>query len=149
MYLKRIYKPNDDPEAAPELDYISLGHTGFSPEQNFSVKLVTGLLEQGIMEISGDELIFHVHPEDLHYEILRTPGRYCLHCGEKLTDDATGQMARLHIAQEHAGEESPDPGNPSGYVAINYFECRLDAQQHAKFQKLPGQVAVSFPRKDV
>ena len=151
MLLKRIYDPKDlerfqaekaaatsqeeiDQITPPTLDYIALAHTGIEPEQNFSVKLVTEGLESGLIEIVDDELFFHVHPEDLRYTIKRSPGRYCLHCGEKLQDDPAGAMARLHIAQKHAGETSPDPANPSGYEAINAFECVLDEQQHETYR---------------
>src|SRR5690242_10935448 len=97
MLLKRIYTESG------ELNYISLAHTGISPEQNFSTQLVTKFLQDGIMEIKGHTLTFHVYPEDLRYTIKRVPGRYCAHCGEKLSDDTGGELARLHVAQKHAG----------------------------------------------
>jgi len=148
MLLKRIYKEAREGET-PELDYISLAHTGVSPEQNFSVKLVTEGLGMGIMEIVEDELIFHVHPEDLHFAIKRTPGRYCLHCGEKLTDDVGGQMARLHIAMKHAGVPSPSASDPSGYVALNHFECVLNDEQHEKYRVKQAARAPHFPLKEI
>ena len=83
----------------PEIDYISLAHTGTEQEQHFPIKLVTEYLQKGFMKIQGDELIFHVYPEPLHFEILRRPGRYCLHCGENLMDGTTGgDLSRLHVA---------------------------------------------------
>src|SRR5688572_7623822 len=115
MLMKRIYTPTG------ELNYISLANTGVSAEQNFSTQLVTKFLQEGIMEIDGDTLIFHVYPEALKYTIKRTPGRWCLHCGEKLQDDTGGEMARLHVAMKHAGIPSPSPSDPSGYVALNHF----------------------------
>jgi hypothetical protein len=142
MYLKRVFKEDG------ELDYISLANTGKTPNQNFSVKLVTEMLGKGLMEIHEDELIFHVHPEDLHYEIKRTPGRYCLHCSEKLADDASGALARLHVAQNHAGQESPDPSNPAGYVSLNHFECVLNPEQHKKFKIQEPARAPHFPMKE-
>ena len=145
MYLKRIYKEGPN---GPELNYISLAHTGTTPEQNFSVKLVTELVTKGIMEISGDELIFHVHPEDLHYEILRKPGRYCLQCGEKLPADISGELARLHVATEHAGELITDPSNPSGYVNLTWFECVLNEKQHKRFRKQGHPAVAHFPLKE-
>lgn len=147
MLLKRIYKEPRD-EQSPELDYLSLANTGTTPDQNFSVKLVTDMLGAGLMEIHDDELILRVHPEDLHYTIKRTPGRYCLHCGEKLQDDQSGQMARLHIAMKHAGVESPDPDNPAGYIALNHFECVLNAEQHEKFRVREPARAPHFPLKE-
>jgi len=148
MLLKRIYKEAREGET-PELDYVSLAHTGVSPEQNFSIKLVTEFLVAGIMEIVDDELFFHVHPEDLHYVIKRTPGRYCLHCGEKLSDDVSGQMARLHVAMKHAGVQSPSDNDPSGYVALNHFECVLNNKQHLKFGVKQAARVPQFPLKEM
>ena len=149
MILKRVYKAPESGQA-PELDYIALGHTGTQPEQHFSVGLVTEMLTKGFMEIdeAANQLIFHTHPVDLVYAIVRRPGRYCLHCGEKLADDQGGELARLHVAQYHNGVASPDPDQPGGYEAINYFDCMLDAEQHARYQKHPDQFAVEFPRKE-
>lgn len=147
MLLKRMYKQNEDGSPG-ELDYISLADTGKAPEQHFSTGLVTELLTKGFMEITDQTLIFHVHPEDLIYEIKRTPGRYCLHCAEKLIDDAGGEMARLHVAQYHALKHSPDPNNPAGYEAINYFDCVLNEEQHAEYQKQGNGVVARFPRKE-
>ena len=101
------------------------------------------------MEMDGDTLTFHVYPEDLEYTVKRTPGRYCLHCGEKLTDDAGGEMARLHVVQFHAGTPSPSASNPSGYEAINYFECVLNDDQHEKFKKQGHPAVAHFPLKEM
>jgi hypothetical protein len=155
--------PNPDPAAVaafaskqmenvhirpPKIDYISLAHTGISPEQNFSVRLVTEYLQTGFMSISGDELFFYVHPETLHFEIIRRPGRYCLHCGEKLPDDTGGALARLHVAEKHTGVASPNPDNSAGYVAINHFACVLNAEQHEKWKSVPGKVHYDFAVKE-
>lgn len=133
--------------AAPRVAYISLGDTGTTPEQHFTPAFVTEGLNAGWLELSGDELILRTHPEDLRYQVTRQPGRYCLHCGEKLADDAGGEMARLHIAQMHRGVASPDPDTPAGYVMLNYFECMLDEAQHAKYKAEPG-VTPSYPTKE-
>lgn len=132
----------------PKLDYISLANTGTTPEQNFSTTLVTEGLQSGLMEINDDELVFHVFPEDLIYTIKRTPGRYCLHCGEKLENDATGELARLHIAMKHAGVPSPIQSVPAGYEAINHFECVLDTNQHEKYRVKNPARAPYFPTKE-
>ena len=143
MLLKRICKEDG------KLDYISLANTGTTANQNFSTKFVTECLGKGIMEIVDTDLIFRVHPEDLIYTIKRTPGRYCLHCGEKLPDDAGGQLARLHIAQKHAGVPSPSEQDLSGYVALNHFECVLDSKQHEKFRVKQKALAPHFPLKEM
>jgi len=120
----------------PLLAGLEVNHTGVSAEQHFSTPLITELVKLNIAQLDGDELIIRAAPEDLHYTIKRTPGRWCLHCGEKLSDDANGEMARLHIAMKHNGVASPDPETPAGYVWLTYFDCTLDAEQHARFAKV-------------
>ena len=131
----------------PRVDYLSLGDTGTTPEQRFTPAFVTEGLNAGWIELAGDEIILRAYPEDMRYQVARQPGRYCLHCGEKLADDAIGEMARLHIAQKHNGVASPDPNTPAGYVMLNYFECVLNAEQHEKYKAKPG-VAPTYPAKE-
>lgn len=106
-------------------------------------------LEDGTMELNENKLVYHVHPEDLVYEIKRRPGRYCLHCGEKLPEDEKGELARLHIAEKHNGAISPDPSTPAGYVNLKYFECVLDKKQHNKFKIKKAAAAPKFFLKEV
>lgn len=131
----------------PELDYIVVAHTGTTREQRFSTDLVSELLSAGIMEIHDDELYFKVYPETLRYKIVREPGRYCLHCKGKLGDDQKGELARLHIAKEHRGVQSPELNNPSGYVDNRFYECVLDEQQHHQYKAEPGTLMFEFPEK--
>jgi hypothetical protein len=118
----------------PDIEGVDVEHTGTNAEQNFSTTLVIDFLKKGIIEIAEEILILHSGQEDLRYKIKRRPGRYCLHCGEKLPDDEKGELARLHIVEKHLGLKSPDPYNPSGYVALNHFECLLDSDQHNKLK---------------
>ncbi len=141
MYLKKYYKENG------ELDYLSLAHTGVSREQHFSTSLITEYVTLGLMEIKGKTLLFNVYPEPLRYEIKREPGRYCLHCGEKLADDQGGELARLHIATKHK-DAPPNANNPAGYENIHYFDCTLDEAQHEKYHLAPGTIVHSFPEKE-
>lgn len=158
MLMKRVYVPEDlkryqaevetnggksDGIVRPKVSYISLAHTGVSAEQHFSTRLVTEGLETGVMEIKNDNLILHVAPEDLKYKIKRYPGRYCLHCGKKLTDDASGKAARLHVAVEHEGKSGV------GYEAINFYDCVLDAAQHEKYRlRDPARAPKFHSRKE-
>lgn len=124
----------------PKVAWLQLNHTGGAPEQNFSTDFVTEQLKNGFMELSGSVLTFFVAHDGqdvaLTYQVLRAPGRYCLHCGEKLEGDETGELARLHVALKHAGAASPDTSNPAGYVWLKHFECVLNAEQHAAYKKV-------------
>jgi len=126
---------------APPLKGIEIQNTGTHAQQNFSTGLVLAAITEGWMAIDGAKLTIKAAPENLNYKIIREPGKYCLHCGEKLTDDANNEMAKMHVMSKHAGQESPDATNPAGYAKINHFECILDAKQHTKFkaQKLGGK----------
>lgn len=132
MLLKRIYD-HTDPKA-PKLKHIEVKHTGVSAEQNFSRRLVEQGVAAGWMTLSKGKLVLHVKPEDLTYTIMRTPGHYCLHCGEVLTSDSLGEAARLHIAAKHADAKSPDAQWPHGYYVTHAYECALDIAQQEKFK---------------
>lgn len=148
-YWREVFKALDLPEdlieafskqvaqskvPQPKLEGLRVAHTGFSAGQNFSTPFVTEMIQLGIANLQEDRLTLYAEPEDLHYTVLRTPGRWCLHCGEKLPDDINGEMARLHMATRHAGVPSPDESSPAGYVWLTYFECVLDSNQHETFK---------------
>jgi hypothetical protein len=117
----------------PPLAHVELKHTGATAQQKFSEDLIAAALREGWARFDGAVLILDVKPEPLRYAVLRTPGRYCLHCAERLPDnDAGGEQARAHVAEKHAGEKSPDPSNPAGYEAIHCYECELDSALHAR-----------------
>lgn len=148
MRLKRFYK-HDAAGNVAGLDYVSVGDTGITPNQNFSSGLIDAAVSEGWATLSKGQLILHVVPEDLVYTIKRVPGRYCCHCGEKLPDDATGELARSHVAREHSNAPSPDKQNPAGYCMVNAYGCELNAAQHEKFKvKNPARPPV-FPQKGV
>lgn len=146
MRLKRFYKRDASGNVA-ELDYVSVGNTGTTQNQNFSSGLIDAAITEGWATLSKGQLILHVVPEDLVYAIKRVPGRYCCYCDTKLPDDATGELARSHVAREHAGAPSPDKQNPAGYCMVNAYECELSTTQHERFRvKYLAQPAI-FPKR--
>ncbi|MFQ5757189.1 MAG: hypothetical protein ACE5H7_14015, partial [Acidiferrobacterales bacterium] len=120
MRLKRIYKrdefgvlvQNDSGEYV--IDHTKVIRS--SERQNFSTRLVERAVTEGWMSIGRGKIVTHTRPE-LSYKIVREPGYYCCHCNKKLDD---GPSARTHIEAAHAGKNSPDPGNPSGYRRDNF-----------------------------
>lgn len=84
----------------PPLEYIEIQHTGTTPDQHFSVDLVATGLSEGWLSIQAGVLTLHGKPEDLHYRILRTPGKYA------------------------------SRAEASGYEVIHYYDCLLDEAQH-------------------
>ena len=93
--------------------------------QVFSPNVIAGGIAEGWLDASDKTITIHTTDGDLVYNIVKKPGRYCCHCGEKLQDDATGETAREHVAKKHAGKQSPDPENPSGYKMQNFTECEV------------------------
>ncbi|HXF44869.1 MAG TPA: hypothetical protein VNK91_02005 [Burkholderiaceae bacterium] len=136
MLLKRHYRRGPDGTLLdpPQIEAVECKNTGWSPAQNFSEGIVEVGVTEGWMVIGKDTITLRVRPEPLVYTIQRMPGRYCLHCGEKLPDDERGVFARAHLAQAHPEQPSPDPAVPAGYVKVNAYECVLDSAQHAKYR---------------
>jgi len=120
MLLKRHYKTSAGWEKAlddtgtctnlPPLDHIEIKHTGTTPDQHFSDRLVAKGLAEGWVTIHDRVLTLHATPEDLRYAILRVPGKY---------------LAKTA---------------PSGYEVIHYYDCLLDRAQHERFRARKGQV---------
>lgn len=84
----------------------------------------------GIVELAPDNSTITIKTDKgpLVLRVDSAPGRYCCHCGEKLPDDDgvvanPGVAARAHVAEHHAGAESPDPENRSGYRKQNHYDC--------------------------
>ena len=112
MLLKRHYRKEASGVLCepPLLDHVEVKHTGHSPAQHFSYGLVAAGLAEGWMSIKDGVLTLHAQPEDLHYQILRVPGKYS-------------------CATERAG-----------YEVIHYYDCVLEADQHARHRAGKGRV---------
>ena len=100
--------------------------TRLSDTQVFSPNMIAGGIAEGWLEATDKTITIHSTDGDIVYNIVKKPGRYCCHCDDKLIDDATGEAAREHVAKKHAGKQSPDPENPSGYKMRNYTKCEVN-----------------------
>lgn len=56
------------------------------------------------------------------YKIVLHPGTYCCHCQQALNNSREGAA---HIKAMHAGVESPDDNNPSGWRVDNHYTLEL------------------------
>ena len=156
MLLTRHYDIPDgwEPERGPDgtllnplpVQSLELKHTGASPEQNFSRRLIDAGVAEGWITMSKGKIVMHTTDEDLEYAIVRMPGMYCCHCDAKLVDDTSGASGRDHVQAMHGGQPSPDANNPAGFRQTHAYECVLDEGQHAKWQALDGS-AVQYPYK--
>jgi len=140
MLLKRLYDTPAEGGAA-RLAGVAVIHTGTHEGQNFAPRYVERAVSEGWMSLSRGTLTIHAAGADLVYKIVRGPGRWCCHCGEKLPDDdhPKGELARQHVAEKHAGKKSPDPSNPAGYVLVSGEQCTGDAATHKKYKAKPGE----------
>jgi len=138
MKLHRVYERPEGRREGKVLLGVEVIETGTHAEQHFSPDLVGKAIREGWIVLDGDVLTLKAYEqEDLKYKVLRQPGRYCLHCKAALPgvrEDYSGVAAREHVATEHPGNPSPSKEWPTGYEVLNYFECVLDAKQHAKYK---------------
>jgi len=152
MKLHRVYERGPNGERAgeklsngvrlrPKLLGVEVVHTGTDAEQHFAPDLVDRAIDEGWMTFDGETLVLHTYGgEDLKYRVRRVPGCYCLHCNAKLEYEPpgapkAGTIARAHVAALHAGKASPQPKRwSSGYEVIHFYDCVLDAKQHAQFK---------------
>ena len=138
MNMHRVYERPEGRREGKVLLGVEVLDTGTRAEQQFSPDLLAQAIEQGWMTLEADVLTLKAYQqEDLHYKVLRLPGRYCLHCKAALPgvrEDYSGVAAREHVALEHPGKPSPSKEWHTGYEVVNAFECVLDAKQHAKFK---------------
>lgn len=138
MELQRLYEKDKD-GAPVRIKGVQIRHAG--AKQNFSPDWFTRAKREGDwLVLSGD--VICVNGEDrkgekltVRYRVVRKPGFYCCHCGEQLEGnpadpidcaDNSGRLA--HVASFHAGEKSPDPSNPAGYMGMNYYQGELIAE---------------------
>jgi len=73
-------------------------------------------LQEGWLTVQGNVLEIG----GKRFNILRSPGTYCCHCGKRVTDDP-----KAHVARCSQGTPSPDPHNPSGYEVIDFYDLQL------------------------
>lgn len=131
MKLKRHNTPDG------KCTHVEVIHTGTSPEQNFSDRLVDAGVAEGWISISGDTLALKTDGEPLRYKLVRKPGYFCKSSGEpipisleawlrfRLSNDSRARTEALAWLASH-GKDSSD------YEITTAYHCVLDARQHAK-----------------
>lgn len=92
-----------------------------SEKQNFTRKFIDKSLEDGFMSMIKGDIVLHTNPE-LTYKVVKVPGIFCCFTGVRLGDQ---KEARAYIADNYAGEKSPDLNNPSGYRDDRFYACEL------------------------
>lgn len=135
MKLKRQY------DEAGACTHVLVIETGFTPEQNFSHRLV----EEGVsarwieLDAEGRTLTMRAKPEDLVYQVLREPGYYCKSTGEAIpiTRIAWDRMRATGVGDLTRREAltwlQRNGKQPHDYEVTNAYECVLSAEQHAKY----------------
>jgi hypothetical protein len=122
MLLKRIH---DHSSGAPVVIGVKVLRAG--RKQKFTPQLIERGIMEGWLALGGGRITLTGHDGAQHvWRIVRSPGRYCCHCGERLGDNADNmelaRLAQAHVAAKHAGVASPDPENPSGYLCTHAYK---------------------------
>lgn len=106
----------------PVLVGISITKLPKNGIQHFTQKLLDTLLQDGFLTMGKGKLTLETMVDAVEFKVLRTPGYYCCHTGEKLDGE---KEARAHIKARFAGKASPCKNNPSGYSKDNFYTCQL------------------------
>lgn len=115
MLLKRIYDP-----ITGEFQYLKADRV--SRTQKITQPLINKLMGEGLYSVNRDIITIHTSPKELKFKVVAIPGYYCCFDGKNLADQFE---ARKYVAENFAGEESPDPQNPAGYRNDAFFLCEL------------------------
>ena len=143
MMLKRMFGGATlGANGQPICTHMEVKHTGTSPEQNFSDRMVEQGQKEGWLTIEGDVLSIKTAGEALRYKVLRTPGYFCKSTGEpigisdrawykfRLGNDGTESRAQA-LAWLDAKLLPADD-----YDITTAYHCVLDAEQHEKFKSV-------------
>lgn len=140
MLLKRRYEPKalsqyrakrdagEDTAAPPPAVAVEVLRVG--RKQKFSPDLIARGAAEGWLAMAEGRITMKTTDGPMAFRIVRTPGSYCCHCGERIEDAGRwvpGQEKKLtrgmqHVAEKHASKASPDPENPAGYMTTNAFK---------------------------
>lgn len=114
MKLKRHY---DEDGAIAYLEAQTIGELGET--QHFSPRILERGMAEGWLSIADGELKIKTAPgkPDIRFAIREAPGIFCSHCGERMSSSPDAQA---HVAEAHAGADSPDESNPAGYRVDNF-----------------------------
>lgn len=141
MKLKKLYK-KVGPKNRLEVRGIKVLKMPTNGVKHFSTKFVKEAQAQGwltldyVQEAAGEQpttgkLTIHGEDGNVVFNVVRGPGRYSCHGGEKLPDDdhtnTPGKLAQEYVAKHYAGIASPDTQNPAGYVCPRFYNCELEA----------------------
>lgn len=135
MLLKKNYGPDGS------VSHVEVKHTGTSPEQNFSHRLVEAGMADGWVTVEDDALTMKTDAEPLRYQLKRKPGYYCVSTGDRIpiSDIAWTQActrAEAILAPREARKWLAARGlAETDYEVTRAYECVLGADQHDTFKK--------------
>jgi hypothetical protein len=131
MELKRVYEVDD--EGKP-VGLKGVEVRAFGKKQKFSPQSLLEGQAQGWLSMENGVITVRGLNETVRYRVVRMPGYYCCHCGEKLEGDPSimdgtegAKKRSAHVMEKHADKKSPDPENPSGYMGTNSFKGVLES----------------------
>lgn len=140
MLLKRHFANGADKAAT----HVEVKHSGLSPEQNFSDRLVDQAVKEGWMVVGDKTVTIKTDADPLNFALVRKPGYFCKSTGESIpVSEANWLRFRLANDQRASAEAKAwlaGKGLPANdYDITAAYHCVLDAKQHAKYRAVsPG-----------
>jgi hypothetical protein len=145
MYLKRQY---DHSGKAPRVNGVKVLRV--HKVEHLSPSFVEQGMSEGWMSMTKGKMVIHGTEGDVEMHVVRRPGVYCCHCGERLGDINEGGTVegansfRKHMTVSHSGAASPDVTNPAGYGQENYYTCTSEGKDTAEAESLAVKVREEF-----
>mgnify|MGYP000305339957 CR=1 FL=1 len=151
MLLKRHYDPESLQAGAPRVTHVSVGHTGFTPNQNFPDDLVERGQAEGWITVEGDQLTIVTDAEPLIYAIARRPGYFCKSTGEsipmsdrawlkfRLGNDSSESRAAAQAWLAANGKATDD------YDICTTYQCEIAPDLHAKYRAVRTEAGMTVP----
>lgn len=119
--------------------HMLVKHTGADREQKFSHRMVEQGLVDGWLQLDGNTLTISGDPQDLVYEVQRTPGYYAKSTGDAIPISPTAWARMLATglgdlsAQEAKAWLVSHGLTHDDYEVTHAYECVLAAEQHEQF----------------
>ncbi|SET44519.1 hypothetical protein SAMN05216326_12737 [Nitrosomonas marina] len=116
MQLKRLYEPG-----TTEIVGIRLLSKP-SRTQKITQQFIDEFTGYGLLSIGKGVVTIHAQGGDVNFNIISSPGYYCCFDGKRMAGE---QAAKAYVADNFAGQTSPDPQNPAGYRRDSFYLCEL------------------------
>lgn len=102
--------------------------TTLPKRHHFATRFVQRAAMDGTLTLGKGQIILHLADDDVTYDIVRTPGAYCVHCGERVADGPARSPEEVERRRHYVEtcQKSPDEVEAAeAYEVIDYFDGHL------------------------